>query len=84
MNFYENPYFVYSATTAVGFFAVLLARFLVNVGTRAQAKVEAQTLIDEAKEHAKELEEREKKRIEETLEQVKRRAESENKRIEEN
>ncbi len=84
MNFYENPYFVYSATTAVGFFAVLLARFLVNVGTRAQAKVEAQTLIDEAKEHAKELEEREKKRIEETLEQVKRRAERENKRIEEN
>jgi ribonuclease Y len=84
MNFYDNPSFVYSVTAAVGVSVVLLARLLVNFGTRAQAKVEAQILIDDAKESAKELEEREKKRIEETLEQVKRRAERENKRIEEN
>jgi ribonucrease Y len=84
MNFYDNPSFVYSVTAAVGVSVVLLARLLVNFGTRTQAKVEAQILIDDAKESAKELEEREKKRIEETLEQVKRRADRENKRIEEN
>lgn len=84
MELFENSNFVYSAAAASGFAAVLLARFLVNLGTKTQAKVEAQMIIDEAQERATELVESEKKRIESVLEQVKKRSDRENKRIEEN
>ena len=84
MSLLEQSNLIYLIAGLAGFLAVLLARFLVNLGTKTQAKVEAQMILDEAKEKAQEFEAREKERIEMTLDQVKKRADRENKRIEEN
>jgi ribonuclease Y len=54
------------------------------LGTRAQAKVEAEGLLSDSREKAKRIEETEKKRIEEFLEQFKKRSERDFKKIEQN
>lgn len=84
MSAFESPLFVYLSTACVGFFAVVMARFLVNLGARASAKVEAEGLLSESREKAKRVEESEKQRIEEYLEQFKKRSERDFKKIEQN
>lgn len=84
MSPFESPIFIYVSTALVGFFAVVVARVLVNLGTRAQAKVEAEGYLSEAREKAKHIEASEKQRIEDSLEQFKKRSERDFKKIEQN
>lgn len=84
MELLTSPWFIGGAAFFVGFAALVIARVLINLGTKAQAKVEAESILEEARRKAKEIEETVKARVQASAEQLKKRAERENKRIEQN
>jgi ribonucrease Y len=84
MDLLVTPWVICLLAFLVGFGALIIARILVNLGTKAQAKVEAESILEDARRKAKEIEETVKARVDESAEQLKKRSDRENKRIEQN
>jgi ribonucrease Y len=79
-----SPLFIGIVAFIGGFAALIVARSLINLSLKTQAKVEAESILEEARRKAKELEDSVKARVDDSTEQLKKRAEKDNKRIEQN
>lgn len=79
---FDHPYITAAIMFALGLGITFLVHIVMAWGKTLQLKYDAETLIDEAKERATELEANEKKRIQSLIDQVKRRSEREMSKIE--